>query len=308
MPKTTPTADIDSLFGFGSGNDEPEYEQKDTGDEGVDSSQAGIASSKETPGERGEEASPEPSEADNQGETEEDASTHSRDERLQRIIEDGKRYRRYAPLIDLLEEHPEITAHLMTGGVYPQVAQPPAPAPTTPPAPRPEETAEYWREEIEKDPAGAVQKLVHTMVSKATAGPALASARVLVESYKNRRSREDELFPYYEGLFDRLVQGTDPRMIISSPDQVLKVIEYAAFGAWAQDQWGKAKRARQTSEVPQKRETPKPLTESKGSGDSKKTAKPKRQLTPEEQALGSRYGFDLLEDDEEDSYKSPWGG
>jgi len=226
-----------------------------------------------------------------------------KDPRLERILREHARLKRYEPIVDMIEEEPELGRQLAARRLGFRT-EPEQPAPQSQqPQVSDEELKEQWRQAFERDPVGAFNRLVEIKVQQMTAGTKVASTRALVAQYKARRIQEEPLFKHYEPLFDALAEHANPDLLTQHPDQVLDGVESMAFGRWAKDQRGKIAKARSKQPAPAK-EPKRSLDEGKQPVASKPVKQP-RKLTDEEKKLADMYGDEYFGDDDEPE-GNPW--
>lgn len=274
--------------------EEAEAPMADSG-EGEVSQPRPVASGKE---DSTREAAPQP-EAENEGE---------KDARYRALLQKLQKYEKYEPLLDILEEEPAIARRIVAQRLGLLDEEQPRTEPTSQaqaPAWTPEQVQEYWRGEFERDPVGALTKLVSAVVQQQTAPQARTSLRSLTAAYKADRRAADPMFPHYEPYFDALLKSADPEKVMQDPDAAFAAMERLAFGTWAMEQREKARRAKgkkPPSETPRSLDVGK-LTEAKS------PSKPRRQLSAEEQELARLYGEDLVRaalEEEEASEEGVW--
>lgn len=273
-------------------DEEPEVETDEVPAEDSDAAIEEDPDDTETPAEETEEVA------------EEKPVRRSKDPRLERILKEHARLKRYEPIVDMIEEEPELGRQLAARRLGFRTEQPVQQQPQTQPQPNEEEVKEQWRQAFERDPIGALDRLIDMRVDQRTAGTKKTSSRALVAQYKAKRLAEEPLFRHYEQLFDVLAEQANPDMLTEYPDQVLDGVESMAFGRWAKDQRGKASKARAKQPTPVK-EPKRSLDEGKQPVASRQVKQP-RKLTDEEKKLADQYGDEYFGDDDNEPEDNPW--
>lgn len=231
-------------------------------------------------------------------------------DRYDTLLEELKRYRRFAPVLEMLEEEPslarQVLAQRIASGTPAQ--EPEKPAPTTP---SDEELKAYWTRRMQEDPVGGLAEFMDRAFEQKIAqrlGPTEAiTQRSAVKDFKTDLKASDPSFVQREAIFDALIEKADKNALKANPEASLQALEVLAFGIWAKQQREAMVRAA-AARKPVAKETPRSLGISTSEAPTAgKTAKPKRELTDEERHLAIIYP-DLVEAlEEDDNEESPWG-
>src|SRR5438105_1809763 len=249
---------LDALNALGASDSEEEIlgETEDQSEE--------IAEPKES---EGEETTQESEESDEQPaeeeateeeveETEEEAEPEqvqpdNRAARIQALAREAKRSQRFRPLLDMLEEDPNLAREIVGRklGLVPadreQPRREPAPVQQQNQMSR-EQLSAYWNEKFQRDFAGAFAEMMDLKLqgvraeSRAANEPAaVASFKSVVRSFKSdlqSGANADDQFSYYEPYFDALLKSADRNYIMTDPDTTLQALRDLAYGRWANDQ------------------------------------------------------------------------
>lgn len=228
-----------------------------------------------------------------------------KDARYEELLGELKRYRKYAPIVDMFEEKPELARRVAAKQLLGE-DEPAAPAAPAVPQATEAQIREYWQGRFEADPVGALGEMVGRIVEERTAPQKRITAQSVISNYKAAR-RADPVFARYEAHFDAALAQADKNALMAheNPESVLDAIETMAFGVWARDQRKAAEAARARKPVVQ--ETPRSLGEGRVASPAS-PARPRRQPTREEMQLADIYGEDLVKEamDEADA-ESTWG-
>lgn len=227
--------------------------------------------------------------------------------RMRDLSARAARAAKFEPILEMLENDPDMAREIIAKrlGLTPRggATEPAArPAGQGAPAgggagPTQEQVTAYWNEELKKDPAKTLVRMISWVNEQQNAPVAqrLASANVetLVENFKGRMASADpQRWPHYEPYFDALLDQTDPNTILQSPKQTLQMLKRMAFGTWAEEQTERATKARaKVRAKPAQQGRRNALTRGTGAGGAGgRQATRTRQLSEEEQELVRRYG------------------
>lgn len=291
--------------------DAPEEESEDA----LAFLEADQEATEEAVSEGDEQPSPDDAGEEAQGEeaaTEPDAEIPSEKEgtreRFQELTEKLRRYEKYDPIIQMLEEPttgPELTRKVVEKRLG-LGERTPAPAPAQPSA----EEIQGQRARLEKamqdDPVGTLVYLIREEVKAVNAPNQSVGVKSIIREYKaDRRASDDgDLFKHYEPIFDAFLKSADPAVLQADPDTALLAIENIAFGTWAREQRAKVRAGRKgkpaaTRDTPRSLERPgaKPVA----------VAKPRKPLSEEERRIAEIYGEEAVTPDETEESESAWG-
>lgn len=264
--------------------------------------------------EPGEEEAPE-EEAEEAEQVDEEPEQEPADQgnaRIRALAQEAKRAQRFRPILDLLEENPDLAREIVGRklGLVPAERQSQQSVQSQAQPQRPQmsqqELDAYWNKKLQESPAGALAEMLDLKLKAirqqqdAQAEPvATASFKSVVRSFKSDVRDTDEQWQYYEPYFDALLKTADRNYVMSDPDTTLSALKDLAYGRWANEQRSRAKKARQAAPASARRQNPRTRLATPTSGRSGARVKQTRALTKEEAALAERYGYDLVAPDDE---------
>jgi hypothetical protein len=319
---------LDALNALGASDDVEEIEG-----EGEETSPEEIAEPEEV---EGEEADQEPEESDEQPEeeapeeeveeTEEEpdtqtATTGRTQARIQALAAEAKRAARFKPILDILEEDPNLAREVVGRklGLVPAESRQAQPQVQQAVQPQQQATKEqlqaYWTKRFSEDFAGAMAEMMDLKLkgvreeSRAAGEPAaVASFKSVVRSFKadlQSGANSDDQFEYYEPYFDALLKSADRNYVMSDPDTTLSALRDLAYGKWANDQRSRAKKAATKTQAAGRANPRRASLATAGGGAPRRAVKTTRPLNDAEKMLAERYGLDLVTPDE-DEPESAW--
>lgn len=289
-------AELASIFGYELPAEEPEVQEPEA-EAVVEEKPSGEGKDQPSPVATGKEST---GEAATEPETE-IGENESRDERYDELMGRLKRYERFAPIIEMLEEEPKLSRQILAQrmGLTPEVEERGEPAPKEASAEEKARLVQYWQDRMQKDPLAGLAEFIQAVVRDSVAPVKAGGIRAAVREFKAGR-QSDPLFKHYESVFDMLVQKSRPEDLEN--ENSLEALDVLAFGAWAKNQRAAAVKANAgRTSTPQ--EKPRTLASTR-SAPAAGGATPRKTRSPEETYLADKYGEEGLDEDEPET---AWG-